>query len=265
MSSQNKIKPEFLSFGAEVKRLRAAAGLRQQDLASLVNVTRSYITQVESGRTRCRRDFALRLDRALKSGTAIVEAWDDLLESIKTDRYPTFFANFTKAEQSAIVFRAYDERLVHGLLQTEAYARVLLKNEEKVRSRMRRQGILDRDPAPLVSIILDETVLYREVGGPDVMREQLEHLIELSLNEKVQLQIAPVQYIRDVRGSFAIATRPDHRQVAYSVTCWGGDTTTDEEEMATANKTFLVIQSEALNVKDSRSLIRKIAEERWSG
>jgi hypothetical protein len=218
---------------------------------------------VESGRTRCRRDFALRLDRALKSGTAIAEAWDDLLESVKADRYPKFFANFTKVEQSAIVFRAFDERLVHGLLQTEAYARVLLKSEDKVKSRMRRQAILDRNPAPLISIILDETALYREVGGRDVMREQLEHLIELSLNEKVQLQIAPIQYIRDVRGSFAIATRPDHRQVAYSITCWGGETTTSEEEVATANKTFLVIQSEALSVRETRSLIRKVLEERW--
>ncbi|WP_395109866.1 helix-turn-helix domain-containing protein [Actinomadura sp. SCN-SB] len=264
MSPQNKIKPEFLSFGAEVKRLRAAAGLRQQDLASLVNVTRSYITQVESGRTRCRRDFALRLDRALKSGTAIAEAWDDLLESIKTERYPTFFVNFTKVEQSAIVFRAYDERLVHGLLQTEAYARVLLKNEDKVKSRMRRQEILDRDPGPLVSIILDETVLYREVGGPQVMREQLEHLIELSRTEKVQLQIAPIQYVRNVHGSFAIATRSDHRQVAYAVMAWGGETTTNEDDIAAVNGTFLVLQSEALNVRDTRSLIRKVIEEKWT-
>ncbi|WP_425548955.1 helix-turn-helix transcriptional regulator [Actinomadura meridiana] len=71
---QGKIKPEFLSFGAEVRRLRKAAGLNQQQLADPINVTRSYITQIETGRTRCRRDLALRLDRALKSGTTLVES-----------------------------------------------------------------------------------------------------------------------------------------------------------------------------------------------
>lgn len=64
-------------------------------------MTRSYITQIESGRTRCRRDFALRLDRALKSGTTVIDAWDELLESIKSVKYPDYFVNFPKAEQSA--------------------------------------------------------------------------------------------------------------------------------------------------------------------
>lgn len=175
MSMQRRVTPELLSFGAEVRRLRKAAGLNQQKLADLVNVTRSYITQVEAGRTRCRRDFALRLDRALKSGTTLVEAWDELLESIKSDKYPEFFANFPKAEQSAIMIRAYEERVVHGLFQTEAYARVLLTDEDAIKNRMRRQEILGRDPAPSVTVVMDETVLYREVGGKEVMRERLLH------------------------------------------------------------------------------------------
>ncbi|MBE1533375.1 helix-turn-helix domain-containing protein [Actinomadura algeriensis] len=264
MSMQNKIKPEFLSFGAEVKRLRVAAGLNQQELATAVNVTRSYVTLVECGRTRCRRDFAHRLDRALKSGTGLVEAWDELLESIKSVKYPEHFANFPKAEQSAIMLRAYEERLVHGLLQTGAYASVLLGDEDAVKNRMRRQEILERTPRPVVSIIMDETVLYREVGGPCVMREQLKHLLELSIQEKVRLQIAPIRYIRNVWGSFAIATRPDHKQVAYAIKAWGGETTTDPDEIAIAAETFVILQSEALNVRDTRDLIRKVMEERWT-
>ncbi|MEV5824941.1 helix-turn-helix transcriptional regulator [Spirillospora sp. NPDC052242] len=264
MSTENKIKPEFLSFGAEVKRLRVAAGLNQQGLADVVNVTRSYVTLVECGRTRCRRDFALRLDRALKSGTTLVDAWDELLESIKSVKYPEFFANFPKAEQSAIMLRAFEERVIHGLLQTEAYARVLLGDEDAVKNRMRRQKILEKDPRPVVSIIMDETVLYREVGGREVMKEQLEHLLVLAEQEKVRLQIAPIRYIRNVWGSFAVATRPDHKQVAYAIKAWGGETTTDPDEIAIAVETFVILQSEALNVRDTRDLIRKVIEERWT-
>ncbi|TDB92830.1 helix-turn-helix transcriptional regulator [Actinomadura sp. 7K534] len=261
---QNRIKPEFLSFGAEVRRLRKAAGLNQQRLADLVNVTRSYITQIEAGRTRCRRDMALRLDRALKAGTTLVEAWDELLESIKSDKYPKHFASYPKAEQSAIMVRAYEERLVPGLLQKEAYARVLLRDEDAVENRMRRQEILYRNPPPVVSIIMDETVLYREVGGPEVMKEQLEYLYELSLSGKVQLQVAPIRYIRNVWGSFHVATRPDHKQVAYAIKAWGGETTTDPDEIAVANETFVILQSEALNVRETRLLIRKVIDERWT-
>ncbi|CNE16586.1 Predicted transcriptional regulator [Mycobacterium tuberculosis] len=264
MSMQNKIKPEFLSFGAEVRRLRKAAGFSQQKLADMVNVTRSYITQIESGRTHCRRETALRLDRALKSGTTLVEAWDELLDSIKSDKYPKFFANYPKAEQSAIMVRAYEERLVHGLLQKESYARALLNDEDAVKNRMRRQEILEKNPPPIISIIMDETVLYREVGGPGVMKEQLEYLIELSLRGRVQLQIAPIRYIRNVWGSFSVATRPDHKQVAYGIMAWGGDTTTDADEIAKVTETFVILQSEALNVRDTRSLIRKVIDERWT-
>ncbi|MFC5747071.1 helix-turn-helix domain-containing protein [Actinomadura rugatobispora] len=264
MPALSKIKPEFLSFGAEVRRLRKAAGLNQEQLAGMVNVTRSYITQIESGRTRCRRDFALRLDRALKSGTTIVEAWDELLESIKSDKYPKFFVNFPKAEQSAIMLRAFEERIVYGLFQTEDYASALLNDEEALKNRMRRQAIIDRVPAPTICVVMDETVLYREVGGKAVMRQQLEHLVELSCRSKVGLQIAPICYIRNVWAPFVIATQSDQRQVVYTDNAYGGETTTDLQHVALVSETFAMLQAEALNIKDTLTLIRKVIDERWT-
>jgi len=264
MTTYSRVKPEFLSFGAEVRRLRKAAGLSQQALADMVNVTRSYIAQVESGRTRCRRENALRFDRALKSGTTLVEAWDELLESIKSDKYPEFFANFPKAEQSAIMLRAYEERVIHGLFQTEAYARALLNDDDAVKNRMRRQEILDHEPAPAITVVMDETVLYREVGGKEVMREQLEQLIQLSQGEKVNIQIAPIKYIRTVWATFVIATLPDQRQVVYTAKAYGGETSTSPAEVAIVNETMATLQAEALNAAETRALIRKVIEERWN-
>lgn len=264
MSTQNRIKPEFLTFGAEVRRLRKAAGLNQQTLAGMVSVTRSYVTQVESGRTRCRRDFAARLDRALKSGMTLVEAWDELLESIKSDKYPEFFANFPKAEQSANMLRSYQDRVVYGLFQSEAYARVLLNDEDALKNRMRRQEILYRDPPPSVTAVMDETVLYREVGGREVMREQLELLIQLSDREKINLQIAPIRYIRNVWATFTIATLPDQRQVVYTAKAYGGETSTNPANVALVNEAMATLQAEALNIRDTRALIRKVIDERWS-
>lgn len=264
MTMYNRVKPEFLSFGAEVRRLRKAAGLSQQALADLVNVTRSYIAQVESGRTRCRRENALRLDRALKSGTTLAEAWDELIESIKSDKYPEFFANFPKAEQSAGMLRSYEDRVVYGLFQNEAYARVLLNDDDAVKNRMRRQEILYRVPPPSITAVMDETVLYREVGGRTVMREQLERLLELSEMDNVNLQVAPIRYIRNVWATFTIATLPDQRQVVYTAKAYGGETSSSPPHVALANEAMATLQAEALNVRDSRALIRKVIKERWS-
>ncbi|GAA2296738.1 helix-turn-helix transcriptional regulator [Actinomadura luteofluorescens] len=259
-----RIKPEFQSFGAEVRRLRKAAGLNQQRLADLVNVTRSYITQVECGRTRCRRDLALRLDRALKSGTTLAEAWDELLESIKSDKYPEFFANFPRAEQSASMLRSYEDRVVYGLFQSEAYARVLLNDDDALKNRMRRQEILNRLPAPSITGVMDETVLYREVGGKTVMREQLERLLELSEMSNLNLQVAPIRYIRNVWATFTIATLPDQRQVVYTAKAYGGETSSSPPHVALANEAMATLQAEALNVRDTRALIRRVIEERWT-
>ncbi|MFI0404854.1 Scr1 family TA system antitoxin-like transcriptional regulator [Actinomadura sp. 3N508] len=264
MSMRNRVKPEYLSFGAEVRRLRKAAGLNQQQLADLINVTRSYITQIESGRTRCRRETALRLDRALKSGTTLVEAWDELLESIKSDKYPEFFANFPKAEQSANMLRSYEDRVVYGLFQNEAYARFLLNDDDALKNRMRRQEILHRVPVPSITAVMDETVLYREVGGKAIMREQLERLLELSEMDNVNLQVAPIRYIRDVWATFTIATLPDQRQVVYTAKAYGGETSSSPPHVAQANKAMATLQAEALNVRDTRELIRRVIEERWS-
>ncbi|GAA2136884.1 helix-turn-helix transcriptional regulator [Actinomadura napierensis] len=252
-----KIDPELLGFGAEVARHREAAGLNQTQLAPLVNVTRGYIGHVESGRTRCRRDFAVRLDNALDSGTQIADAWDELLENLKRAKYSKYFIDFPKAEGKALMLRAYEERLVYGLFQIESYASYLLNDDEAVRSRIRRQEILDHTPPPIVSVVMDEGVLYREVSGSEVMRAQLEHLLRLSHRDRINIQIAPTEtYIRGVRGSFAIATQPDHRLVAYATKAFGGETSTDTDEIEMVSEVFVALQAEALNVRDTRTLIR---------
>ena len=162
------------------------------------------------------------------------------------------------------MLRAYEERVIHGLFQTEAYARALLNDDDAVKNRMRRQEILDHEPAPAITVVMDETVLYREVGGKEVMREQLEQLIQLSQGEKVNIQIAPIKYIRTVWATFVIATLPDQRQVVYTAKAYGGETSTSPAEVAIVNETMATLQAEALNAAETRALIRKVIEERWN-
>lgn len=82
---------QTISFGQEVTRLRNEAGLSRLDLAKGAAVSRSYIAQVENGTTRCRRDFATRLDQALGTDTMLTDAWDDI---VKSSAYPKFFTDY---------------------------------------------------------------------------------------------------------------------------------------------------------------------------
>ncbi|WP_158587966.1 helix-turn-helix domain-containing protein [Actinomadura logoneensis] len=256
--------PELIAFGEEVKRLRLSAGLKQRELATLTNVARTYITQVELGNTRCRRDFAQRLDRALHSGTAVITAWDDLLQAIKAARYPAAFGNYPHAEATASSLRSFEQRIVDGLFQTEAYARVLLKDEDDVRARMQRQSLLTRTPPPSIYSVLDESVLYRKVGSNEIMREQLQFLYELSQAENICLQILPPIYVRNLWTSFGVATQADQKQLVYTKKAYGGETSKDPEDLAMVCETFSRLQAMSLNVVESRTRIREVIEERWT-
>ncbi|MEW2356875.1 helix-turn-helix transcriptional regulator [Spirillospora sp. NPDC029432] len=262
-SARPKIDPALLDFGTEVKRGREAAGLRQGELAQLVNVARSYISHVECGRTKCRRDFAVRLDQALKAGGAIVAAWEGLLEKTKLIRYPRHFLAFPKVEATADQLRVYESHFVYGLFQTEAYAHVLLDDEDAVSARMRRQEILSRNPRPMISVVLEESVLYRQVGSAEVMYDQLKSLIEMSLQEGVFLQVAKNVYYRGVRGSFTIATLADRSEIAYIVKANGGETSRDPSELANMSQSMQLLNAKSHNTEDSRSLIRRVMNERW--
>jgi hypothetical protein len=224
-------------------------------------VSRSYIAQVENGTTRCRRDFAIRLDEALGTGTTLTDAWDDI---VKSSPHPKFFADFPEVEASAAFLRAFENTLVYGLLQHEDYARALLTNDDAVAARLRRQSILSGDNPPTLCVVLDESALYRQVGGPEVMRSQCEHLLSMSALEYIQLQIAPIAYCPGVHAPFTLATQENGDEVVYLTTLNGGHTSSDSTDTLYASKAFATLQARALPVAESQSLIREVLEKRWS-
>ena len=252
---------QTIAFGAEVARLRQEVGISRLELAKRAAVSRSYVAQVENGTTRCRRDFAARLDKALDTGTTLADAWDDIL---KSSAYPRFFADFPQAEASAAFLRAFENNLVYGLLQHEDYAQALLVDEEAVTARLRRQAILNGSKPPTLCVVLDESVLHRAVGGPEVMRRQCEHLLAMSELEHVNIQIAPVAYYPGVHAPFTMATQENGDEVVFLTTLNGGHTSTDPADTLYASKAFATLQAHALTVAESRSLIRKVLKERWS-
>ncbi|GAA2138759.1 helix-turn-helix domain-containing protein [Actinomadura napierensis] len=261
-----KVSPALLPFGRRLRRFRDAKGWSQDNLAARARdgqgVTPQYIGAVETGRTRCTMEFAKEIDKILEANGELVTLWEDL---VKDAAFPVWF-DWVSVEETAPELVSYSLGLVHGLLQTPEYASVLLYgDQDAVEARMRRQDILTRTepPPPGCSFLIDEAVLQREVGNPQIMYEQLNRLAEMS-GPNLSVQVVPMRgdHLGSI-GSFTIATLEDLREVAY-VECFArGFTMEDGEDVTAMRKALREVRSLALPIGMSKDLIRRTAEERW--
>ena len=199
-----------IALGAQLRKLREAKGLTTVQAAGVIRATHSKISRIERGRSTARqRDVADLLtlygvtdeaerERLLAlTREASVPGWWQQYNDIM----PKWFERYIGLEKAASVIRSYEVQFVHGLLQTEGYARavVLISNanakaeevERKVRLRLQRQRLLTEPGAPDVWAVLDEAALRRSPGDPATMRDQLRHLLELTDLPNVTLQIVP--------------------------------------------------------------------------
>ncbi|MET8901023.1 helix-turn-helix domain-containing protein [Streptomyces sp. NPDC048232] len=197
--------------GRQLEELRTRAGLSFEQAAESIGVSHSTIRRMEAAKVA-----RLRLPDVEKLlqyyGVRDQQEIDTFLKSAREankrgwwhtyrDVMPDWFAAYLSLEQAALHIRAYEPEFVHGLLQTPAYARALLgagnphassvATERRVALRMRRQEILTRPEPPRLWVVMDETVLRWPVGGAEVMREQVDHLIEVGRLPNVTLQIMP--------------------------------------------------------------------------
>ncbi|WP_063730103.1 helix-turn-helix domain-containing protein [Streptomyces sp. RTd22] len=183
-------------YGDWLKEQREAAGMTQQELADAAIMTRSHISHIEAGRRVPSKEDARRLDQALNTGNV-------LSSFLPQDDTPVadYFEAARQLEQQATVIREFGLTLVPGILQTERYIRAVLDTavplwsedecDRIVRTRLERAKILLNPVAPVVWALLDEAVLRREVGGPEVMSEQIVHMANLAEARRVRVHVLP--------------------------------------------------------------------------
>ncbi|KOV70519.1 XRE family transcriptional regulator [Streptomyces sp. AS58] len=211
--------------GKQLEELRTRAGLTFEEAGAALGVSHSTIRRMEAAKVaRLRLADAEKLLQVY--GVTDQQEIDTFLKSVREankrgwwhtyrDVLPDWFAAYLSLEQAALQIRAYENQFVHGLLQTERYARALLgagnphasteATERRVALRMRRQELLTREAPPRLWVVMDETVLRWPVGGSDVMRAQVDHLIEVNRLPHVTLQIM----------RFAAGPHPAMRAGAY--------------------------------------------------
>ncbi|MEV7595156.1 helix-turn-helix transcriptional regulator [Streptomyces sp. NPDC089922] len=254
-------------YGYELRRLREAAGLKQAQLGSIIFCTGSLIGMVENGRRVPTRDFSERVDAALDTGGHFSRLVGLVLRSV----LPTWFQAYAEMEARAAYISTFQAQLVYGLLQTEEYARAVLgvrsegELDAKVAARMERQRVLDRENPPLMWVVLSEAVLHQEIGGREVMRGQLAHLLGLRGREWVRVQILPFEAGAHAgqMGSFNVLRFDDDPDIVYTEDFVQGHMTANPQALREGSLRYDHLQAAALSLEDSAALIARVVEERY--
>jgi transcriptional regulator with XRE-family HTH domain len=260
-------------FGAELRRARSSAGLSQEQLGQRVGYSAAQVGKVEVGERAPSQDFAKRCDQALPDADGLFTRLHALIQRFDGG-YPSWFIEWIEIERRAESLCWWEPLVVPGLVQSEDYARAILAGgpdtlegdlEQMVTARIERQQILDRPRPPALLVVLDEAVLHRLAGSPKIMHDQLVHLAELSIRPRITIQVVPARtgVHAGLLGGFAIASINGAGTI-YLETSADGQVTSKPSVLAQVTRRFDALRAVALPKDDSRDLILKVAEERWS-
>ncbi|MFJ1719866.1 helix-turn-helix domain-containing protein [Streptomyces sp. NPDC088244] len=252
-------------YGWELRRQREAACLKQGQLGDIIFCTGSLIGQIETTKKVPTRDFSERVDAALCTGGM----FSRLIGLVLRSQLPAWFQPYADMEAKAAFISTYQSQVVYGLLQTEEYARAVLATgmpddlENLVAARMERQRILEREHPPLIWVILDEAVLHRPIGGRDVMRRQLLHLLEFADHRWMRIQVLPFAAGEhtSLDGSFTTMRFESDPDIVYTEDIVSGHMTASPDTVREAALRYAHLQATALPVEESAALITRVMEE----
>ncbi|MFD4788371.1 helix-turn-helix domain-containing protein [Streptomyces sp. NPDC058459] len=213
-------------FGVVLKSLRDQSGLTQEEFALQVRYSAPYIAKIEQGKRFPPADLPTRAAGVLGEDAAKL-----LTAAIKTltrrSGLATWFQQWAGIEEEAISLYAYECRVIPGLLQPESYIRAVFDQqipplsqeqfEQQVAARLERQRILDERPNTAFSFIIEEAVLTRGLGGPEVTRDVTRNLLEQGSRRNVEILLMPLHQVDHcgIDGQMYLAERDSHQWVGY--------------------------------------------------
>ncbi|MGW3697792.1 helix-turn-helix domain-containing protein [Streptomyces sp. NPDC005134] len=259
-------------YGEELRLRRTRAGLTQEALGDQVVCSPTLISHFEAGRRLPNPDDAQRIDRALGTD-GFFTRWLEDLES----KYADHFAVVAELERQAALIQQFALSLVPGLLQTEGYARALFRayrpnhrKEELDRDvviRTERASVLDGPLNPVLWTMLDEAVLRRRVGGPQVMAEQLRKIADLADAGRLRLHVLPFGVGAHAlqEGLASILGFEDAASVAYVEGFLTGHLMDDPALVTSSRTAYDLALSDAMSHQESVALVRASAEEHEHG
>ncbi|MFC4564537.1 helix-turn-helix domain-containing protein [Nocardiopsis mangrovi] len=265
-----KASPERKRFGRDLRAARERAGMSQAQVARALNVVQSAVSGWETGVRGMRLDHARLLDDQFGSAGAVVRSWS---KANAARSLPEWYEEVEQLEGVITELREYQSQVIPGLIQTEGYIRAVLKDtgpwvtnselDEMVRSRLRRQRILEKEAHPLVSMVVDETAVHRRFGGRAVLSEQLARVLDLVERGVIRFQVFPggAECHPGASGPFRIYLFPDKPMVASAEHMEGEKLLDEMIHVQRCTTIFGILQSEALSTRTSAELVRKVKEE----
>ncbi|GGK54420.1 helix-turn-helix domain-containing protein [Streptomyces flaveus] len=256
-------------YGFELRRHREAAGLTQKQLGEIVNYTGSLIGQIETARKLPTPTFSERVDAALGTGGLLTR----LVDLVMRSQLPAWFQQVAELEARALEICTFQTHMVHGLLQTEAYARAVLGSldqtdlDDRTAVRMARQRIFEKNEPPVFWAVISEAALHQEIGGPETMRAQLARLLSFEGNPRINIQVLPYSAgaHAGLQGSFNLYRFASDPDIVYTEGYGSGHPTANPDTVKDCSLRYDHLQAAALSLRDSAELIRRVMEERYGG
>jgi transcriptional regulator with XRE-family HTH domain len=256
-------------FAHQLQGWRFKRGWTQTELAGQLGYSNALVSQIEQQQKAPSAEFAARCDVVFDTPATFA----DMQELVAREAWPSYFAPVIDAETRAIQIHQWEQRVVPGLLQTEDYARSVIRAgqprissddlERKVASRLERQAILARESGrPMFWVVIHEGVLRHIVGSPEIMRGQLDRLIEAADSADVIIQVLP----------YAASDHPgtDGPVLVYDFTgapssgyteCNGGGMIVEQPDQVSGLATTMsLIRAVALSPRESRNYIVEIRD-----
>ncbi|MHC6627806.1 helix-turn-helix domain-containing protein [Streptomyces globosus] len=255
--------------GRQLKVWRETAGLRASDFAARMGYGEDLVRKVEAGRRIPRPEYLDRADEVLGAEGRIAAMKRDVEQA----RYPKRVRDLANMERRAVEICSYGSHNIHGLLQTARYARALFEMwqppqtpeevERGMAARMARRSVFNREPPPALCFIQEEVTLRRPIGGRDIMRRQLEHLLELGSQRNVTIQVMPTD--RDehagMGGLIQVLKFEDGSAVGRSEGRFNGRPVSDPKRLRILELCYGMIRAQALSPRESAAFIEQVLGE----
>ncbi|GAA3936190.1 helix-turn-helix transcriptional regulator [Actinomadura viridis] len=245
--------------------LREKEGLSLSQWGSIIGAARSTVCNQEAGRQRLHEDQAKIIDARFNTGQLI----ELLLWFARMAHNPNWFRQFTQYEQGATAIKVYHGDVIPLLLQTDDYTWACLRESDSkdlesrqaIRTQRKRAAVERENPA-FLWVVVGEAALAQQVGGPEVMRAQLQHLHAMSELPNVSLRVLPFSAGAHpgVDGYFQVISLKD-RDIAFAGAQKGGRLIEDPSEVRELAFIFDRIGAKAASESDSRALIKRWLEE----
>ncbi|MFF6994407.1 helix-turn-helix domain-containing protein [Streptomyces sp. NPDC008313] len=276
--------------GVQLAGMRAEKGLSQEQAARAIKCSAAKLCRIEAGKGRRppAESDVRGLLRAYEAGeyetSLILQLLRRAGEPGWWQRYdnrlmPEWFDRLVGLQEAASTIRTFEIQYVPGLLQTPAYTQAVVQRglptaaagevERRVELRTRRRALLEREDAPRLWAVMDESVLLRVLGGREVMREQLEHLIEMAQRSHITVQIVPLDVTHASAPGIPITYLrfggQDLSDIVYLEHIRSANFLEDRDETEEYRLALDRLADEALDPRESLDLLRETVKQRYAG